>query len=326
MNVLENSYAVKAVLKDGTTLDLTPAVTSLGWQDPPEEIAQRATIRLAQVKTARGYLNSLLPLCTLILIYANGEEVFRGIVWEWEYESSNKREITLTCYDHFIYAENSKTFSYFPAGKSTRDMVQSICSAAGIKLEYTYDSIKHAKTIYRSRTIADQILDTLDEAALRQKTDPVAIFEKQTLKIGKEGTNKDVFVFKASDSAISTTERLTMAGLVTKVVIYGTEDSADRRRVEATVNGKTEYGNLQDIILRNKSTTLASAREEASKILAEDGLPKKTITVEAPDVPQIRKGWKIRMSAGSLLGYYIVKGVTHNAADRTMTMELKTVQ
>ena len=39
--------------------------------------------------------------------------------------------------------------------------------------------------------------------------------------------------------------------------------------------------------------------------------------------PEIRKGWRVRMEAGSLLGYYIVKGVTHNATDRTMSMELR---
>ena len=71
------------------------------------------------------------------------------------------------------------------------------------------------------------------------------------------------------------------------------------------------------------SSTLAEARKEAKSILQENGSPRRTITAEAPDVPEIRKGWKIRMEAGSLLGYYIVKGVTHNATERTMTMELR---
>ena len=78
-----------------------------------------------------------------------------------------------------------------------------------------------------------------------------------------------------------------------------------------------------DVVLMTSSSTLAQAKEDAKGILRENGQPKRTITVDAPDVPEIRKGWRVRMEAGSLLGYYIVKGVTHNATDRTMSMELR---
>lgn len=323
MNVLENSYSAKAILKDGGTLDITPAILRLSWQDPSEEIAQRATLRLAQVKTDKGYLNSLLPLCTMIVITANGAEVFRGIVWEWEYESSSTREITLTCYDHFIYAQNSKTFAYFPAGKSTKDIIGTICGDAGIGLSYKWETATHDKTVFRGNYIADQIMDTLEAAKKKVGGHPVSTFEKGTLTIQKEAYNKDIYVFKAKDSAMMTSERMTMDGLVTKVAVYGAESEDDRRQVEAVVTGKTEYGTLQDIVLRSSSGSLADAKAEANTILKEDGSPKRTISAEVPDVPAVRKGWKIRMEAGSLLGYYIVKGVTHNATTRSMSLELK---
>lgn len=323
MNVLENSYSVKAFLQDGTELDLTPAVTRLSWQDPAEEVAQRATIQLAQVKTDKGFLNHLLPLCTMIQIVANEAERFRGIIWEWEYESSSSRDITLTCYDHFIYAQNSKTFAYFPAGKSTKDIVGAICSDAGVSLSYKWDSATHDKTVYRGNYIADQILDTLDKAKKRIGGDPVATFEQGTLTIQKAAYNTAIYHFKATDSAMSTSERMTMDGLVTKVAIYGAEDEDDRRQVEAVVAGKTEYGTLQDVVLMTSSSTLAEAKKEAQTILQESGSPKRTINAEVPDVPEIRKGWKIRMDAGSLIGYFIVKGVTHDATTRSMSLELK---
>ena len=323
MNIQENSYQVKAVLKDGSTLDLTPALLRLSWQDPPEEVAQRAAIQLAQVRTDRGLLHKLLPLCTMIFIIANDAEVFRGIVWEWEYESSTNREITLTCYDHFIYAQNSKTFAYFPEGKSTKDIIGAICGDAGIGLSYKWDSATHDKTVFRGNYVADQILDTLDKAKKKIGGDPVATYEKGTLTIQKVAYNKDIFHFKSGESAMSTNERITLDGLVTKVAIYGAESQDDRRQVEAVLPGKTEYGTLQDIVLRSSSTSLADAKKEAQNILDEHGSPKRTISAEVPDVPQIRKGWKIRMDAGSLSGYFIVKGVTHNATARTMTLELK---
>lgn len=323
MNVLENEYIVRAVLQDGSTLDLTPAVTRLSWQDPPEEVAQRAILLLAQVKTDKGWLNSLLPLCTVIQITANGTEVFSGIIWEWEYESSNSRVITLTCYDHFIYAQNSKTFAYFPDGKSTKDIVSKTCSDNGISCNYKWQSATHDKKVFRGTYIADQIMDTLEDARKRLGQRYVATFASGTLTIQGEAYNSDIYVFKATESAMGTTERMTMDGLVTQVAIYGAETKDDRRQLEAIVPGKTEYGTLQEVVLMSASSKLSQAKQDAQGILQEDGNPKRTCTAEVPDVPPIRKGWKVKMEAGSLLGYYIVKGVTHNATDRTMTMELR---
>lgn len=323
MNVLDNKYSVSALLKDGTTMNLTPAVTRMSWQDPAEEVAQRAILLLAQTKTARGWLNSLLPLCTIIKITANGEEVFSGIVWEWEYSSGTSREITLTCYDHFIYAQNSKTFAYFPEGKSTKDVVSSICSENGIPLNYKWKSITHDKITFRGSNISDQIMDTLDDARKRLGERPVATYANGTLTIQGEAYNSKIYKFLAGQSAMNTTERMTMDGLVTQVAIYGAETEDDRRQLETIVPGKTEYGTLQDVVFLSSSTTMSQAKDEAAGILKENGLPTKTITVDVPDVPEIRKGWKIYMAAGSLLGYYIVKGVTHDAADRSMTIELR---
>lgn len=324
VNVRENTYAAKAILKDGSTIDLTPALVQLSWQDPTEEVAQRAVLRLAQVKTAKGYLHTMMALCTLVIITANGAERFRGPVWEWEYESSNKdRLITITCYDQFIYAQNSKTFAYFPSGKSTKDIVSTICGGAGIPLSYEWESTTHAKASFRSNSIADQILSTLEDAKRKLSSEPAVFFDRGTLYVKKEAYNSEVFVFDAAASAVSTSERLTLDRLVTKVAIYGAEDKEGRRKIETTVNGATQYGQLQDVVLRTSSMNLAQAKEEAAKILKENGKPQHTVTVEAPDVPQLRKGWKVRMNAGSLLGYFIVLGVTHNGSERSMTMELK---
>ena len=323
INVMENTYSVTAVLQDGSTLKLDPAITQLSWQDPADEVAQRALLVLAQVKTDKGWLNSLMPICTAIMITANGAEVFNGIVWEWEYESNNKRVITLTCYDRFIYAQNSKTFAYFPEGKSTKDIVSKVCSDSGISCNYQWQSATHDKITFRGTYVADQIMDTLEDARKRLGQRYVATYAGDTLTIQAEAYNSTVYVFEATKSAMSTSERMTMDGLVTQVAIYGAETKDDRRQLEAIVPGKTEYGTLQDVVLMTSSSKISEAKKDAQGILQEHGEPTRTITAEVPDVPEVRKGWKIKMNAGSLLGYYIVKGVTHNATDRSMTLELR---
>ena len=326
INVVDNTYSVTATLQDGSTLVLDPALEQLSWQDLADQVAQRAMVSLAQVKTDKGWLNELLPLCTAMTVTANGQQAINGIVWEWEYESSRKRTISLTVYDRFIYAQKSKTFSYFPAGKTTKDIITKICSDNGIALDYQWESTTHDKITYRGTTIADQIVDTLDDAKRRLGKRYVATFDGTTLRIQGEATNTDVYVFKADESVTSTSERMTLDGLVTQVAIYGAEDKEDRRKIEAVVPGKTEYGTLQAVVFMTSTSKLSDAKTDAENILKDDGEPSRTITAESTDVPPIRKGWKVKMEAGSLMGYYIVKGVTHNATDRTMTMELRKLE
>ena len=128
--------------------------------------------------------------------------------------SGSRREITLTCYDHFIYAQNSRTYRHFPGrGKSTKDILSALCSDAGIPLSYDFGSAVHDKTVYRRNAVADQIMDALDTAKKRLGKTPVTFFDKGTLYVKNEGYNKDIYVFKAAGVRMSTSERMSMDGL-----------------------------------------------------------------------------------------------------------------
>ena len=45
--------------------------------------------------------------------------------------------------------------------------------------------------------------------------------------------------------------------------------------------------------------------------------------MKAVDNPYIEKGHKIKSNAGALNGYYYVKGVEHDCANGTMTLEVE---
>ena len=45
----------------------------------------------------------------------------------------------------------------------------------------------------------------------------------------------------------------------------------------------------------------------------------------APDLPFLRKGDKVIVEAGTLIGYYIVSSVMHDATNRIMVMEVEDV-
>ena len=322
-------YKAIAFLANGKKLDLSNIYTELTISEPDEELAQRTTIRLANMLTEDGYLSDILKLCTQIYVYctinSKDEELFRGITWEWEYSSSKRREIIITAYNKMIYLQKSKGNAYYSSGKSTESIAKDICSKWNINLNYSYKSITNAKVVYKNKTIAEQLMGLLDETESKVDEKYVCIMAQDVLYTKAKGSNKDVFELHAEKNLISTSDKLTLDNLITKVIIVGKQEDSGRIPIEATIDGKLEYGVLQDIVTRSSDNTLAKAKEEAEQLLKEKGKPQETIKVEAPDVPIIRNGDKIKIVGGNLNSFFFINAITHNCHEKTMDLELERI-
>lgn len=314
-------YSVKAVLSSGGILELTGLCTSLGWEDQRGGIARKAGITLANTKIDGGYISDLIQLCSLIFIYADNNEVFRGVVWEWEYTSAVKKELSITAYDKMIYTTQSRTNSYFSSGKSTETIIKSICGEWGIPVNYMWESWTHGKLPINNKAVSEHITSVLDEAETKLNSKYTALMEKDVLIIKAKGINENVFVFHTGN-VIKTKDSLNLRNLVTKVVIVGKSEEDKRPPVISSMEGRTEYGVLQEIVVKDTDKSHDDAEKEAENILKEKGKPEEIIEVSSADVPSIRKGDKVKLNAGNLKGFFIVEGVAHNALKKTMDMEL----
>ena len=324
IDITKLKYSVKAFFSSGEVMDLTGLCTSLMWGEEKNSIAQKAEIKLANIKIDKGYISDLIELCTQIVIFVNEEEYFRGIVWDWSYTSALEKELSFTAYDKMIYLTQSKGNTYYSSGKSTQFLVEDICKEWGISVCYEWESWTHGKTPLKDMEISRQLTTVLDEAQTKLDSKYVMLFEKDTLFIRKKGSNTDVYYFHGKNVE-STTNRLTLQGLVTKVLVYGKSEEDKRPPLLKTIDGDLDYGVLQEIVTKDSNKTLEDAEKEAQNILKEKGKPEETITVSTIDVPMIRKGDKIKLVAGNLSGYFIVEGVTHNGFEKTMEMELERV-
>lgn len=324
VDITKLKYSIKAFFSSGEVMDLTGLCTSLTWGDEKNSIAQKAEVTLANIKIDKGYISDLIELCTQIVIFVNGEEYFRGIVWDWSYTSALEKELSFTAYDNMIYLTQSKGNTYYSSGKSTQFLVEDICKEWNIAICYEWESWTHGKTPLKDMEISRQLTTVLDEAQTKLDSKYVMLFEKDTLFIRKKGSNTDVYYFHGKNVE-STTNRLTLQGLVTKVLVYGKSEEDKRPPLLKTIDGDLDYGVLQEIVTKDSNKTLEDAEKEAQNILKEKGKPEETITVSTIDVPMIRKGDKIKLVAGNLSGYFIVEGVTHNGFEKTMEMELERI-
>ena len=106
MDVALVEYDVELITESGTAYDLDNALIALAWEEQEGQLAQKATVTVANVKTGSGYLMSLAKLNCMIRIYAHWgagrQKMFEGNIWEWNYTSAQTKELALTVYDPMI--------------------------------------------------------------------------------------------------------------------------------------------------------------------------------------------------------------------------------
>jgi hypothetical protein len=81
-----------------------------------------------------------------------------------------------------------------------------------------------------------------------------------------------------------------------------------------------KYGVRQEVLALSQNVSVDQVKSQALDILTQKGQPRNDRSVVAPDVPMIRKWDQIRVTAGTLDGYYSVESITHDENSRTMTI------
>lgn len=320
------------VVSGSTKFDITPAVENIDISDRQKQMSKCVTIQLMNQKVGDKWLSSLLGVVDRVYLYANdgskNEEVFRGYIWDDGYNSSlSDRTLQLKCYDNLIYFQESDHSAYFSSGKSTEAVCKALCDDWGVKLNYSYESITHSKLPLRGNLSDIFTADVLDLVKDRTGKKYVILSEKDVMQIKPVGSNTTIYHFIAGQNAVMTSSVCTMDGVVTKVIVLGKAEDNDRHPVEATVSGDTaKYGTLQRTIIRDENTSLADAKKDGQNII-KDGKPKREYELTATDIPWIRKGDKVRVDAGDMVGYYIVTGIdrTISLEKREMVLELEDV-
>lgn len=331
IDVAKISYSLVLLRPDGQRLDMQPFIRSLSWEENDGELAVRLEAKLQNQQLAGGkWLHQLVPLGGQVFLYANWgsgqQEIFRGTVFAWDYRIDPLGYFTITAYDQLIYLTKSKDDRFYKAGQSAKTIIQDIAKAWGIPLGTVQGpDVALAKQVFRGDTLADMIYSVLNEAKKKGGGKWIVRSKQGKIDVIRPGQNSPVYLFAADTNVESIEDRQDIEDLVTRAKIIGAEDIEGKAPVVAQLDGKTEFGVLQEIVYQRQYDNLAAAKSAAEDILKERGQPRRIRKVIAPDLPFLRRGDKVKVEAGTLMGYYIVSGVVHDATNRIMVMEVEDV-
>jgi hypothetical protein len=320
-------YDVVAMLPDGTKLQLTDLCERLGWEEGESEYAARLNLTVRNVRYGGGFLAEKLPLATVLYLYADWAgmpmEVWRGTIWDWGFDGGEHDPIRITGYDLVYYMQKSRINKYYAKGTGSKKMITNILDAYSIPLgTYKGPDVKHKKTLIKNKAISAALKGVLESAVDLGAQECILRAREGAVDVVPYGGNEDVFVISARDNLVKASDSFSMADLVTRVRVTGREDKKGRPKVVATLNGRTEFGDITLFQARG-GDSLNAAKKKAQKILKDRGEPKRKLTIRAADMPAVRKGDLIYLEMDSLTGYFLVKSAAHDAIARAMTLEVK---
>lgn len=328
IDISKIKYRLVVMTESKKQYNIKEFVEDLGWEENDGELATRISFTAKNEKTSAGLISSLAKPGCLVGVFATDgsidEEVARGYVTDWKpLLSGSKDKVDITCYDELYNLEESQDLIYYSSGIGTKSAITQIFDNWQIPTEkYDGPDVTHGKLAYKTESLADVLLDILDDAKKKGGGDAFIRAAKGKVSVLQWGSNKTVYHFEA-DNTKQVSHKMSTAGMITRVKVIGQEDDDGRSSVEAVVNGQTKFGIRQKIYVRGKDDSVSDAQSAAQDIINDKGQVDEEITVQSPDIPFVRKGDLVHITAGTLNDYYFVKGVRHDADSMSMTMDLK---
>ena len=328
IDVANIKYRLVVMTEDKKQYNIKEFVENLGWEENDGELAVRISFTAKNDKTSAGLISSLAKPGCLVGIFAShgstDEEVARGYITDWKPTlSGNKDKFDVICYDELYNLQESQELIYYSSGIGTKSAITKIFDDWQIPMDkYEVPDVTHGKLAYKTEMLSDVLLDILDDAKKKGGGSAMIRAAKGKVSVIEWGSNTTVYHFEA-DNTKQVSHKKSTSGMITRVKIIGQEDDDGRSSVEAVVNGLTKFGVRQKIYIRGKDDSVSDAQSAAQEIIDEKGQVKEDITVQAPDIPFIRKGDLVHMTVGTLKDYYYVKGIRHDADSGSMTMDLK---
>ncbi len=330
IDILKLKYRLIIVLETGERLDITNVCEEIIWSENENELSVSISFSAYNAVMKNGqYISERIRPNNIVIVLSNytGDwiETARGILNVWEPQESNEENIFDGEANDILYdMQKSQEHRYIVEGTGTRAAIESIFNDWGVTIgNYDGPNEKHSKKVYKCDYVGDIVVDLLDDAKKKGAKKCFARVREGIVDIISRGTNNVIYSLRADTNVTAVSGKISTQNIVTRVVVLSKADD-ERQSIEAVVDGRTEYGIRQKIITRDSEESLQDARQIAQDILYDEGKPSTKYQItNAPDIPPLRKGDKIKIHAGTLDGFFFVKSVSHYAGKRTMTIEVE---
>ena len=325
------SYKILVTDANGAQYDITSYAVNPSWEELEDELASRMSFESKNDTETLGAISGIAaPGCWISFQYSyNGgqfAEAISGKIVEWNPAArSGGKTFKVKAYDGLYDLQESHDNVYFKKGTKTKKAITKTLSKWGVGIaSYNGPNVSHPKMVYSNERLGTAIVKILKEAHKKGGRDAVLRASKTSVSVIGYGSNGTIYCFSEAENLTEVNHKISTAGMVTRVQIYGKKNKSGNAKVKATVDGSTEFGVRQKIIVQGNKDKLKDLKKEAHQTLEDEGVEDEKITVTLPDIPVVRKGDQVYLETETVSAdYYIIVSITHNAGSGLMTCTVK---
>ena len=333
MSIDPSKYRYKILVNDakGSLYDITSYAVKPSWEELEDELSTRMNFECKNDSKSLGAISKIAaPGCWISFQYSyNGgkySEAVCGRIVEWNPQTNNQgKAFKIKAYDCLYDLQESHDHVYFKKGTKTKKAITKLLSKWGVRIaSYDGPNVSQPKIVYANERLGTAIVKILKEAHKKGGRDAVLRASKTSVSVVGYGSNDTIYCFSEAENLTEVNHKISTAGMVTRVQIYGKKNDNGHSKVKATVNGDTKFGIRQKIIVQGKKDKLKHLKKEAKQTLKDEGVKDESITVTLPNIPVVKKSDQVYLDTATVKSdYYVVVAVTHDLASGMMTCTVK---
>lgn len=307
--------SIKLVCKkaDGVQMDITELVERVTWSGDLQACSRKLEFSLLTTKYTYNIPKVDIPVMSMVLLYEDGKELFRGFVFERTRSSSNS--ISFVCYD---YAEklNKIEVAYNGKGKSPSTVMNELLSKYGFSIGSIAPSTIIGNKIYMGTKLYNIFMDLYTQQSNADNKKYMVHALEGKICCSVKGATVLSITFEEALNITDSSFKESVSNMVNTVLIVDEEGNTKSSVVEqADVD---TYGLFQAIYkeVEGKSST----QEARSKL---QGLAQTCSISGFGDTSCITgKGVKVKETNTGLVGLFYIDSDTHTWIDGQYTISL----
>lgn len=331
-------YRVTAVFADSGAINLDPFLTELTYEEQGGDLAERLQFTVKEDRTSRGMLTQVLALGGKFVLFVDlgdgmgWREHNRYTAFTWQAAYGGLVYGKITAYDDLIHCFQSEYEKLWSEGQNARDMLDHAFRTFNVPIgRIDGPAWSDMPPMKLEGKLVQSLTDIFKTAYYRGAPLFFPQMSAGLLYVIQQGQNWPIYVMDGR-LVESATDQWTLEGFVSEVEITANQGDASATFADPAapaspvireiITGDTRFGRFRKIIHSTSADNPNSVREQAQTILAEDGVPKRTISVLAPDVPTMRKGDWVLWNVGTICGHLPIEGISHDCEGRRMRITL----
>jgi hypothetical protein len=270
--------------KSGKSYDISDLLEQAVWKGRKGSAARSLTVSLTDTDKASSGVD--VTRGDSLMLYEDGEELFRGIAMTSQ--RADTRKEVITAYDNGIYLANNRDTFVFE-NKTVHSIFLDVCGRFGIKTGTAVNtSYKIPELTKSSSTAWDALLDAISQDYKATGAKYYISSEKGLLYLRKRAENILQYVLETSGNITAYNYKNSIEKINTRIKVLTKEDTV--YAVEKNAELEKKIGIFQEIESKDDDLTDAQLKAQIKENLKEKSTPEETFNVTALGISQVISG------------------------------------